>query len=327
MKQTIFTLLLFSILGLLSCRKDRYEPNIQQYDQSQIQSYIAANNITGMIQEKDSLGVVDTTGIYYKILIQPPTSTTPLTNASQVSLVFSLRSFDGKYTNVDTILNHFGGYVGHITTNGLPYGLELAILNDLKYSGGSMRILIPSRLAYGLSGYGSGSSSVANTRIAGNQCLDYYVHIITTIPDNTGAQAAYDDQVIQSYMKGQNLTGYTFIDTGIYKGLYYKIAVPGTGTEFINQNSTITTTREGRLLDNSIFDDAYNALADTLQVEVPNLPLGEQGALSLVTSGATVSMLIPSGLAYGNGSVISLPSGVPESSCIRYEYEIKRIFP
>jgi FKBP-type peptidyl-prolyl cis-trans isomerase FkpA len=185
MKQTIFTLLLFSTLGLFSCRKDKLQPNVQQYDQTEIQNYIAANNITGML--KDTAGG-DTSGIYYKILI-PPTGTTRLTYSTNVYFVFSLRSFDGLYTNVDTILNHFGGYVGHITNNALPYGLEVAILNDLKYGGGSMRILIPSRLAYGLSGYGSGSSTIANTRIAGNQCLDYYVHMITTLPDQTGAIA------------------------------------------------------------------------------------------------------------------------------------------
>jgi FKBP-type peptidyl-prolyl cis-trans isomerase FkpA len=323
MKQTIFTLLLFSTLGLFSCRKDKLQPNVQQYDQTEIQNYIAANNITGML--KDTAGG-DTSGIYYKILV-PPTGTTRLTYATNVYFVFSLRSFDGLYTNVDTILNHFGGYVGHITNNALPYGLEVAILNDLKYGGGSMRILIPSRLAYGLSGYGSGSSTIANTRIAGNQCLDYYVHMITTLPDQTGAIAAYDNQVIQSYMKANSLTGYIPVDTGIYKGLYYKVDVKGTGTDSINQNSTLTVNRYGRLFDNTSFDNVYNTLADTLSNQVPNLLPGIQGALSFVTTGATESMLIPSGLAYGDGSVIPLASGVPIFSCIRYEYEIRRVSP
>ena len=36
MKQTIFTFLFFTAIVLVSCRKDKYDPNIAQYDDDQI---------------------------------------------------------------------------------------------------------------------------------------------------------------------------------------------------------------------------------------------------------------------------------------------------
>jgi len=334
MKQTIFTLLLLSTIGFVSCRKNGTEPNIVQYDQTQILNYIKANGITGM--QKDLVGG-DTSGIYYHILTKG--SGDSLTYSDNVSFVFTLRSFDGKYISTDTILNHYAGYVGHITNIALPAGLELAIVNDLKYSGGSMRVLIPSYLAYGVSGYGSGSINVAGTHIAGNQCLDYYVHVISSQKNNVygtntygyqyilnTAQAAYDDQVIQNYIKTSGIT-YTKAPSINIPGqyYYYAIRVPGTGTDTINQNSTITTTYAGRLLNNTFFDEANNTIADTTSFDIPTLTLGVQEALSHATTGATVSMIFPSALGYGT----TPPSGagIPVNSCLRFEFELKRVSP
>ena len=62
----------------------------------------------------------------------------------------------------------------------LPKGLQIAIHNLIKYKGTRARVLIPSRLAYGVNGYPeAGSASNVNTRIAGNQCLDYYVNVVS----------------------------------------------------------------------------------------------------------------------------------------------------
>jgi len=348
MKQTIFTLLLLSTIGFMSCRKTGTEPNIAQYDQTQIQNYIKANGITGMKPDRG-----DTSGIYYKILDTPKAALgDSLTYSDNVSFVFTLRSFDGKYTSTDTIMNHYAGYVGHISTSNLPAGLEIAIINDLKYSGGSMRILIPSDLAYGVNGYGSGSINVAGSHIAGNQCLDYYVHIISSEKNNVygtnaygyqyisnTAQNAYDDQVIQNYLTA---SGFTYSNTpsnivssktyyrvpsinvpGAY--YYYAIKVQGTGTDTINQNSTITTTYAGRILNNTYFDESNNTIADTISFAVPTLALGVQEALSHATTGATISMILPSALGYGANP----PSGggIPTYSPLRFEFEVRRVSP
>ena len=312
MKQTIFTLLLFCTIGLFSCRKDKIQPTITQYDNSQILNYISANNITGMV--KDTSGG-DTTGMYYKI-INPGTTDTLLNYTDNIAFVFTLRSFDGKYASTDTIENHYQGYIGHVTADALPAGLQIALVNDLRHRGASMRLLIPSRMAYGVDGYGSGSTQNAGTHIAANQCLDYYVHVI----DN---QATYDDQVIQNYIKSNTLTGYNKTASG----LYYKIDVQGTGTDSITQNSTVTANFAGRLLNNVFFTTANNPIVDTVSLETPSLIKGVQEGLSHVTTGATISMIIPSALAYGSGSFTGDVGTVPPNSPLRFEFEVRSVSP
>jgi FKBP-type peptidyl-prolyl cis-trans isomerase len=313
MKQTIFTLLLLSAIGLSSCRKLGEQPGIKQYDQDQIQSYISANGITGM--QKDTAGG-DTTGMYYKIIL-PPKTDTALTYSDNISFVFTLRSFDGHYISTDTIRNHYQGYVGHIVGDALPVGLELAILNDLKYVGSSMRVLIPSHLAYGVNGYGTGSITNTSSRIAGNQCLDYYVHVIASQPDNAQRQAAYDYQVIKNYIAANNLTGYT-LDSGVY----YHIQTQGTGTDHITDNSTVEVTYNGRLYDNAEFD--ASSITDTTALNIPDLVTGVSRTLkNHAVQGTVISMLIPSYLGYGTQA----QTGLPANSCLRFEFTIHSVSP
>jgi len=138
------------------------------------------------------------------------------------------------------------------------------------------------------------------------------------------AQAAYDDQVIQTYIK---TTGINFIKAPSINipgtSYYYAVRVPGAGTDSITQNSDVTITYEGRLLNNTVFDQAYNAIADTINVAVPSLPKGVQEALTHVAGDATISVVMPSALGYGDIT----ESGIPILSCLRYEYEIKRVYP
>ena len=321
MKQTIFTLLLLTTISFLSCRKKGLDQNIQQYDKQQIENYIAANGITGMVQ--DTTGG-DTSGIYYQIIKHAASTDTALTYSDNISFVFSLRSFDGHYISTDTIANHYQGYLGHIISDALPAGLELAILNNLKYKGASMRVLIPSRLAYGVNGYGTGSITNTTTRIAGNQCLDYYVHVISSYHDQptlriaTADQKAYDYQAIQSYMTSQGLTGYT-LDTS---GVYYKIQTAGTGTSRITDNTTAEVTYNGRLLNNVVFDSAIGA--DSASVNVISLIPGVSLTLKEhAVQGTVISMLIPSYLGYGTTAQTSLPANSP----LRFEFTIQSVTP
>jgi FKBP-type peptidyl-prolyl cis-trans isomerase FkpA len=317
MKQTIFTLLLISAIGLVSCRKHENQPDIAQYDATQIQNYRNANGLTNMVQ--DTTGG-DTSGIYYHII--NPGSGPLLSDTNNVSFVFWLKSFDGKYSSLDTIENHYQGYVGHITTDALPYGLQYAILNDLKKNGGSMRLLIPSRLAYGINGYGTGSTQNAGSHIAGNQGLDYYVHLIggdPAVKSQAAYQADYDQLVMQNYMKANSLTGYTQTQSTSVPGntYFYKLTTAGAGPGEINQNTQVEVTYTGTLMDNVVFDGA-NVGADSVELQVPNLIKGVQDALTHATLGTTISMILPSALCYGTNST----TGAPANSCLRFEFTI-----
>jgi FKBP-type peptidyl-prolyl cis-trans isomerase FkpA len=47
MKQKIFTFLLIAAAGLTACKKDKVYPNIKEFDETEIQTYLTSNNLTG----------------------------------------------------------------------------------------------------------------------------------------------------------------------------------------------------------------------------------------------------------------------------------------
>ncbi|HEY9002338.1 MAG TPA: hypothetical protein VIM89_13355 [Mucilaginibacter sp.] len=301
MKLKFFTLLLLSVVCCVSCRKINNDPDIKQYDQQQIQSYIAANGLTGMLRDT-TMG--DTTGTYYQIL-QPGDATKPLNYPSTISYVYTIRTFDGKYSVTDTALNHFYGVLGHI----VPNGLMLAVKNNLKYNGGKMRVLVPSHLAYGKNGAGTGSITLTNGRIGGNQCLDITVNAIAD-------QAAYDQLVIKNYMAAYNLTGYT--ETA--DGLWYKITTVPTGPNYFNVNSIVTMNYSLYLMNNTN-PDPNNTYATTVATfndfGVGKWVAGFEEGLKILGRGAGgISIIVPSALAYGTGGN---GNGVPANECLRWD--------
>ncbi|SDP01958.1 FKBP-type peptidyl-prolyl cis-trans isomerase [Mucilaginibacter sp. OK268] len=330
MKQTLFTLLLITSIGLISCRKTTNSPNITQYDQTQIQNYISANGLTGMKRDESN---GDTSGIYYQILSQGATST-PMQYSDSVSFVLSVKSFDGKYINTDTLnLAHFSGLLGHVSLGGniigFTKGLQYAIYNLVKYKGTRARILVPSRVAYGVNGVGSGSSSNTNSRVAGNQCLDYYVNVVSNLDYIDNKTPGYDDYVINDYAKRNNIpiSTYTHVTSGRGRGLYYKITTPGTGTDILSDASAFTATYIGKWLNGATFAgtaiDVGTAGTTTLTSfdSLGSLIVGVQEALTGQKVGSTVAMLIPSRLAYGKTGTTGTGSNV----CLYYEFTIGTI--
>lgn len=317
MKQTLFTLLVISVIGLASCRKNTVDPDIKQVDNTEITNYIKTNGLTDMI--RDTVGG-DTTGIYYKLILNG--SGPAMQYSDKISFVFSLRSFDGKYISTDTIENHYDNYLGHVSAFKLPEGLQLALHNILKHRGASMRLLLPSHLAYGLAGYGSGSSQNGNSHINGNQCLDYYVHVIggdPAVKSQAAYQADYDDLVIRNYMTTNSLTGYTKTASG----LYYKVTTPGTGAAgAITNQSTVYGTYKGTLLNETIFDQSY--ATTPLYFELDNGIEGVREALvDHATTGTTISMIMPSKLGYGQSG----QSSIGADFCLRFEWTITSVTP
>jgi FKBP-type peptidyl-prolyl cis-trans isomerase len=327
MKQTIFTLLLITSIGLISCRKTSTDPNIKQYDETQIQNYIKANGLTGM---KRDTSHGDTSGIYYEILSQGSTAgVKPLDYPDSIAFVLSVKTFDGKYVNQDTLnLAHYDGLVGNISFStsimGFTKGLQSAIHDLVKYKGTRARILVPSRVAYGVNGAGSGSSSNVNNRIAGNQCIDYYVNVINSLPK-------YQDYLINEFMQKNGLTGFTHVTSGRGAGMYYKVTTPGSGVGDIYDHdsaSSFSGTYTGKYLNGAIFGstatDAATAGTATLTTFDPtqgDLVAGVQEGLKRQTAGAAVSIILPSRLGYG---IAGSPPIGPDA-CLYLEFTMSTV--
>jgi len=303
MKRTTTLLLLFGLIALAACRKDKYDPSINQYDDDQIKAYITANGLTGMTR--------DTSGIYYKLI--DPGKDTVLQYTSNVDMVFTVKSIDNKYISTDSIANHYDGFLGHISTTTSPIGLgttglQEAVKNIVNHNGGIARLIVPSRLAYGVNGTGVGSSSNTAGRIAGNQCLDYYVHII----GDATAQLAYDQLLIKKYIADNNLTNMKQDPAGYW----YGIDEPGLSTTPITDNSSIIVTYTAQLL-NATIASQFNGVGGT-SFDVPDLIPGVRlGLEKYGTTGALITFLFPSVFAYGKATTT-----IPPNSVFRYDTRI-----
>lgn len=309
MKKIIFSLLIAIVAGFVSCRKTDADPDINQYDEEQILAYIKSKGITGMQR--------DASGVYYKVL---KNGTGPRFQYSDsVGLVFTLHSVDGNYASTDTISNHYSGYLGHISAAGYPLALQTAIYELVKNYGGKVRLLIPSHLGYGASGVGSGSSTTTNTRISGNQCLDYYINVMNNQP--TDNQNTYDDLVIKNYLTANGLAGFQKTTSG----LYYLITRAGVGTTPVTDNSYVNCNYTFQLLNAYVFDQ-YNFEGSGARLEVPELTAGVKEAFkSFATTGTKMTVIIPSYLAYGKTGISS--QKVPGNSCVRFDVQVLNVSP
>jgi FKBP-type peptidyl-prolyl cis-trans isomerase FkpA len=97
--------------------------------------------------------------------------------------------------------SRYYNYLGYFN----PEAVRVGIKEVLKKANGTLRVIVPSRLAFGRNG---------TMQIPGNSSLDIVVKVMEKdkIPQ-------YDDYTIIKYMEKNAMTGFTKTSTGIY----YKI--------------------------------------------------------------------------------------------------------
>jgi FKBP-type peptidyl-prolyl cis-trans isomerase FkpA len=300
MKQFAFAFFSVLVLAMFSCKKD-YQ-NIATYDNNTILNYISANKLT--MTAGDS-------GIYYQV-ITPGTTGNALTDTDQIFYAFTIKTLDGKFVSTDTVLNRVSSYVG-VNSTVLPVGLQLGIKKYLQKRNGVIRMLIPSKQAYGVNGYKS-SDGVIN--IPGNESLDYTVYLY-----NVRSQLAYDTVQIRNYIKKNNLTGFVKSPSG----LYYKIVDKGTGADAVYSSSTVTVTYTKRLMLSGTAIETKSLDAALLSTYI----YGWQEGLQLLNSGGKIRLLIPSGLAYGataqSTTVDAATYQVPPNSILDYDVNVTAV--
>ncbi|HEY0899373.1 MAG TPA: hypothetical protein VGD90_08555, partial [Sphingobacteriaceae bacterium] len=209
-------------LLLASCKKDY--PTIQEIDNQSIQQYLSQNNLN---MTKYTFN--DTSEFYYQV-IKPGTGPN-IEYSQQVPLLFSIKTLDGAYSSTDTFSNRYASYLGYFALE----PVRVAVKELLVKKNGQIRVIIPSRFAYGRNGSGS---------IPGNASLDISVSVL-----DEAKLPAYEDCVIQEYLQKNGMTGFNKTTAGIY----YKINTPGTGSP-ITVDSTVTAKYTDKLLNGTVFD-------------------------------------------------------------------------
>jgi FKBP-type peptidyl-prolyl cis-trans isomerase FkpA len=271
-KYTIPVFLLLTIL--VSCEKE-YE-TIDVIDDRNVKEYIQQNKINA--QEYQG------TGIYFQVVT--PGTGPELKYSDRVPAIITMRSLDGKYVSIDTfnVANRYYNFLGYFN----PEAIRLGIKEVLKKSNGTIRMIVPSRLAFGRNG---------TSTIPGNASLDITVRVldISKLDD-------YEDFTIRKYLESNSLTGFTKTSTG----LYYKIGQPGTGSP-ITVDSTIVANYSGKLLNGFVFDRALAGSEATFSLK--SLVKGWRDAVPLIKQGGTIRLIVPSSLGYGlDGSSPAIPA-------------------
>jgi FKBP-type peptidyl-prolyl cis-trans isomerase FkpA len=117
------------------------------------------------------------------------------------------------------------------------------------------------------------------------------------LKDNPSKQAKTDHAIIEEYAKANGLDG-QFTDSG----LYYVIITPGTDSH-PSLSSNVTVDYKGYFLDGTIFDQGNN-----ISFPLTNVIPGWQEGIQLIGSGGKITLLIPSGLAYGSMQRGTIPA-------------------
>lgn len=263
-----------ALIIFASCQKV-YE-TIDVIDDRTVQEYIQQNKLN-VKEYQDS-------GIFYEV-VEPGTGP-EVDYSDMVPAIITTRSLDGKYLSLDTfsVSNRYYNYLGYFN----PEAIRVGVKEVLKKSNGTIRMIIPSRLAFGRNGSGN---------IPGNASIDMTVRIL-----DATKMAEYEDFTIKKYLQANSLTGFTKSSTG----LHYKIIQPGTGSP-ITVDSTIVANYTGKLLSGVVFDKASAGSEATFGLK--SLIKGWQEAIPLIKQGGTIRLIVPSSLAYGmQGSSSSIPA-------------------
>jgi FKBP-type peptidyl-prolyl cis-trans isomerase FkpA len=288
---TSYTLALIGLIVFLgSCTKE-YE-SIETTDDVKIQQFIKANNLQNVVK--------DSAGFYYQVVSQGTGEN--FKNTDSVLYHANLKSLvSGTTYYTDPANGNFGTLVGYSNNfNGTNIPAIRTSILALK-PGGTVRILLPSYLAFGRNGF-------STINIPSNELIDL---TISTAPEKT--QAALDDRLIREFIAAKGIAGMTKGPGGIY----YVINAPGDPASPINAGSTVTAIYTGRYLDGTVFDSSKAADSTSFNLSGAVIPAWKK-ALPLVSKGGKLRILVPSIEGYG----VAGNSPIPPNAVLDFDIEV-----
>lgn len=267
------------VLFSVGCTKE-YE-TIEEVDALQVQDYLKKNNLTSQFTQYND------TGIYYKIVEQGTGDV--VDNTDKVYATFTAKSLDGSFSLQNDSLNRFTSYLGYFSkAYGYPAAFASTIKDVLKKKGGTIRLIIPSHLAYGR----GGNSSL---KIPGNSSLDCTIKLYDV--DN---QTDFEDIFVKKYFAGSKININDFTRTS--SGLYYKILKESANDTLVTASSNITVAYTGKLTDGTVFDES-TSYTSFLSYLVP----GWQEGVPFIRKGGKIRLIIPPSLGYGSAATGKIP--------------------
>ena len=284
-----------------SCKKEYDTTDV--IDNKNIQVYMQQGNLSGTMQPYKN------TGIYYQVL--DIGTGADIKYADKVPLIYTVRSLDGGYVSADAFSasNRYADFLGYFK----PDSLAILIKEKLKKRNGCIRIILPSRYAYGKNGSGA---------IPGNTSLDYTINTL----DET-KQPQYDDQAINTYLAANNLSvGVGGLTKTATSGIYYQIENPVAGGS-ITSTSTVTLEYTGKLLNGSVFSQALPGAGVSFKLNTTILGWQEILSSPLLQQGGSVRMILPSASGYGfpdptKPTIYAPLVNVPAFSCLDFNIKV-----
>lgn len=262
---------LFSVLVIFSSCKKEYE-TIEELDNKSIKAYKDAHA---------NLSFTDING--YSYAISDIGTGGDVLNSDSVYYSYAFKSVSGTVYNQTSDLmipGTFLGYTDQFAIGNTSYVFKPVreVLSQLK-RGGKATLLLPSRMAFGKNG-------LSNFGIGSNETIVVELGLYTF-----QKRHQVDAYEIPTFITRNNLTFTTDATTGIR----YNISAAGTGTDVINDYSTLVVNYTGRYLDGTVFDSGTG-----VTFRLDQLIKGWQVILpGRITAGGKIRIVIPSHLAYG----------------------------
>lgn len=291
-KLSLYTIALFGCLVLFNSCKKEYE-TIETLDERSIADYLSKNNIT---DAKDTLG-------YHYQIINKGTGAAVL-NSDSVYYTYDFKHANGTsfLKSADyQIPSTFLGYTDRFSFKTIP-AVRLT-LSKLK-KGGSARIILPSKLAFGKNGQS----------VLGVESNEIIIVEVSLLPYANRVQL--DDFVLGKFITANSLQ--TTLDPSRVR---YIVSAQGTGKETVLATSKVKVKYTGRLLNGTVFDSSTDGVEFVLNEVIEGWTKVIPGKIGV---GGKIRLLIPSDLGYGqfpqkdgNGTVT-----IPANSCLDFDIEI-----
>jgi len=268
--------LFFSIFLFTSCSND--DEIVQPETEVDIINYINDKNLNAT--KTDS-------GLYY--VINNEGVGNQATENSVVNIDYELSFLDG------TTIGQSDSEI--IELRQIILGLREGI--QLFKEGGEGVLLIPSELAYGLTGNNTGT-------IPGGKVLVFDIKV------NVADYFLENEAAILNYIDTNNL-----VATKTDSGLYYVVNNEGTGMN-PTSNSNVTVAYKGYFLDGTVFDESdANGISFNLNQVIPGWTEG----ITYFKEGGEGVLLIPYNLGYG----VYGNNAIPRVSVLIFDVNLKSI--